>query len=92
MGKQKFNHDADNIEDATGINIDALQEKLTSVVKSDVSRSQNIEAIAENFTKVELALMFDQSLTMVHQLKEILTHRSQSPLAGLLASLGKDEG
>jgi lipoate synthase len=79
MGKQKFNHDAESIEEAVGVNLDTLQEKLTSVVKDNTVRSQNIEAISKNFTKVELAVMFDQSLTMVHSLKHMLT------------SLGHDE-
>lgn len=92
MSKQKFNHSSKNIDEATGVNLDALQKKLNDVTKDNVKRSENIEIIANNFTKVELAVMFDQSFSMVQQLKEILDSSSESPLAGLLALLGQDEG
>lgn len=92
MSKRKFNHSAENIDEATGVDLEVLQEKLSDVTRDDVKRSENIEIIANSFTKVELAVMFDQSLSMVQQLKEILDSRSESPLAGLLTSLGQDEG
>lgn len=81
MGKQKFNHQADVIDEAVGIDSNELQERLVEVVKGGATRSENIESISKNFTKVEIAFMFEIAVTNTARLEKMLTN----PLAGLFS-------
>lgn len=80
MSEHKFNHDAENIEEAVGLSIDDLQERVNRAANTngeEVTRSETIEVISKEFNTVELAFMLDTVLETAKQL------RQQLALAGM---------
>lgn len=86
MGKHKFNHDAENLEEAVNLSIDELGERLNNALEGTKSSSESVEAISKEFNKVELAFLLELAVLMGNELQqklEIVT------LGSLLGGLGK---
>lgn len=78
--KTKFNHEADNIWDATGITeerLDEICEKINKRGEKAERKSELIEMLVEETTHEELALMYHQlnaqckRAMMVQDLKDL---------------------
>lgn len=78
MEKHKFNHDAENIDEAVGINSDDLQTKIDKLVSDElddsgeITRSKAVEVLSKGLTAVELAYALDIATMTIERLGKII--------------------
>lgn len=81
MEKAIFDHSKESMAEATGVNLEALNEKMQTTIDNHNmktgSMSEMVETISNDFTPVELALIvvvkvLDESKSPAQQLMEML--------------------
>lgn len=82
MSEHKFNHDAENVDEAVGVNAEELATRLRTAIDAVKPKSEEdeqnwassraIEAVSNEFNVVELAYLFDRSLSQNRMLNQQL--------------------
>lgn len=88
MAKAKINHDAENLQQATGVDINALQGRLREAFNATMESSeyfphtQLIEMFESNFTKRELGIIATNYIVKLIEM--------ENPMAKFMAMMSQD--
>jgi hypothetical protein len=92
--KLKFNHSAESISEATGIDVEKLAEKATQTISDFMeddekqTTSHLAEMVNKDYTKAELVILTTQHMV---KMLEGAKRRTENPALRLLEMLGGSE-